>query len=68
MLATVLTYVGIFVAGALAGLAVIAPLTKTKLDDSLLEYGEKGVKLLEALGIHVPGHVDAEKLGVKVKA
>lgn len=68
MLSNILLYAGLFLGGALAGLKVIAPLTKTKIDDEVLEYGEGAVALLEKLGIKVPGHVDADKLGVAVKA
>ncbi len=64
MLANILLYVGLFLGGAIAGLKVIAPLTKTKIDDEVLEYGEDAVKVLESLGIKVPGHVDPEKLAV----
>lgn len=68
MLSNILLYAGLFLGGLLAGLKVIAPLTKTKIDDEILEYGEDAVVLLEKLGIKVPGHVDPEKLAVAVKA
>ena len=57
MLTTILLYAGIFLTGIVAGLKVIAPLTATKIDDKLLEYGEDGLKLLEGLGVHVPDDV-----------
>lgn len=57
MLSTVLLYAALFLGGLVAGLKVVAPLTATKVDDKVLEYGEDAVKLLESLGVHVPGDV-----------
>lgn len=45
-LTTVLVFVAGLLAGVIAGLKVIAPLTKTKVDDKVLEYAEKVVPLL----------------------
>jgi hypothetical protein len=58
MITTILLYAGIFLGGLVAGLKVIAPLTATKIDDKVLEYGEDGLKLLEALGVKVPADVE----------
>lgn len=57
MLTTILLYAGIFLAGLVAGLKVIAPLTKTTIDDKVLEYGEDAIKVLEGLGVQVPDDV-----------
>lgn len=42
---TVLVFVAGLLAGVIAGLKVIAPLTKNKVDDKVLEYGEKVLPL-----------------------
>lgn len=52
MLSTVLLYAGLFVAGIVAGLKVIAPLTKNTVDDKILLYAEDVEKVLEGLGGH----------------
>jgi len=58
MLTTILLYAGIFLGGLVAGLKVIAPLTKTTLDDKALIYGEDAIKFLEALGVKFPADVE----------
>lgn len=54
MFATVLTYAALFAAGLAAGLKIIAPLTKTKVDDKILEYVEDLEKVVEGLGGRLP--------------
>lgn len=68
MLANILLYAGLFLGGALAGLKVIAPLTKNKVDDKVLLYGEEAVELLEKLGVKVPGHVEVTAVAAAAKA
>lgn len=65
MLTDILLYGGIFLGGLLAGLKVIAPLTKTKVDDTILSYGDKAKDLLEALGVKVPGDVQVKAVAAK---
>lgn len=50
MLANILLYAGLFLAGAVAALKVIAPRTNTKIDDKVLIYAEDVEKVLEGLG------------------
>lgn len=64
MLTSILLYCGLFIGGLIAGLKVIAPLTKTKIDDKVLYYGEEAIEILEKLGVKVPGHVDPGTLAV----
>lgn len=52
MLSSILLYAGLFVAGLVAGLKVIAPLTATAIDDKILIYAEDVEKVLEGLGGH----------------
>lgn len=52
MLSSILLYAGLFVAGLVAGLKVIAPLTATAIDDKILIYAEDAEKVLEGLGGH----------------
>ena len=54
MFTTILTYVLLFSAGAVAGLKVIAPLTATKVDDEILGYIETLEKIAEGLGGKLP--------------
>lgn len=68
MLTQILLYVLIFATGAVAGLKVIAPLTKTKVDDKILEYGEDALKVLEALGVKVPEDVEVHAVAASLKA
>jgi hypothetical protein len=44
---TVMTYAAAVLAGMVVALKVIAPMTKTKLDDEALEYAEKAEKVVE---------------------
>lgn len=64
MLTSILLYGGLFLGGVIAGLKIIAPLTKTKVDDKILYYGEEAVEILEKLGVNIPGHVDKAQLAV----
>lgn len=54
MFSTILLYGGLFLGGLIAGLKVIAPLTKTKVDDSLLDYALRLEGIIESLGGQVP--------------
>lgn len=45
-LSTVLVFVAGLLAGVIAGLKVIAPLTKNTVDDKVLEYAEKVLPLM----------------------
>lgn len=65
MLTDILLYTGLFLGGVIAGLKIIAPRTKTKVDDTVLSYGEQAKKLLEALGIKVPGDVEVTAVAAK---
>lgn len=47
-LSTVLALVGAFLAGGVTFLKVLAPLTKSKTDDKILEYAEKALDVLPA--------------------
>lgn len=67
MLASILIYAGIFLGGLVAGLKVIAPLTKTNIDDKVLEYGQDAVKLLESLGVKVPHDVEIHAVAASEK-
>ena len=68
MLANILLYAGLFVGGLIAGLKVVAPLTKNKVDDKILYYGEEAVELLEKLGVKVPGHVEVAAVAASPKS
>jgi hypothetical protein len=54
MFTTILTYAALFSAGLIAGLKVIAPLTKTTVDDTVLGYLEDLEKIVESLGGKLP--------------
>lgn len=60
----VLVYVGLFLAGGVAALKVIAPRTKTTVDDAVLHYGEVAVDVLKGLGVEVPDGVDIKAVAV----
>ena len=53
-LLSVLLYAGLFLGGVVAGLKVIAPRTKTTVDDKLLQYAELVEGILEQLGHPTP--------------
>lgn len=48
-LSTVLALLTAFLAGGVTFLKVLAPLTKTKVDDKLLEAGEKGLEVAKVV-------------------
>lgn len=50
----ILLYGGLFLGGVIAGLKVVAPLTKTKADDKVLDVALIVKRVLETLGINVP--------------
>lgn len=60
----VLIYVGLFLAGGVAALKVIAPRTKNTVDDAALHYGEVAVEVLKGLGVEVPDGVDIKAVAV----
>jgi hypothetical protein len=49
MVTTVLLYLGLFLAGLVAGLKVVAPLTKTTVDDKILDVAEKAEAVVVGL-------------------
>lgn len=51
-LATVLVFVTGVLAGVVAGLGVIAPLTSNKIDDKVKEFAEKALGVLQ--GVSTP--------------
>ena len=67
MFTTVLLYAGLVLGGLIAGLKVIAPLTKSKVDDDLLGYALRLEKVIEGLGGTVP-HTEAPPAVVAAKA
>lgn len=67
MFSTVLLYAGLVLGGLIAGLKVIAPLTKTKVDDDVLGYALRLEKVIEGLGGTVP-HAEAPKAVADAKA
>lgn len=64
-LGTVLVFVTGVLAGAIAALKVIAPRTKTKTDDKVLEYAEKAKDVLDLLPKPAPAPVAREAVEVK---
>lgn len=64
MFLTIVSYVGAVAAGVVLALKVIAPKTKTLLDDKILGYVEDLEKIIEALG----GQTAVAKLPEKPEA
>lgn len=65
MLADILIYAALFLAGGVAALKIVAPRTKNKVDDAILHYGEEAEKVLASLGVKLPDDHDVVAVATK---